>query len=75
MLDPQLWELLPDGNPRAVFPRSLSAMSTGDQGVLLIEYAETPEQVQTGPFKTIQIYMNRQLAAHFHAHIDATLTE
>ena len=75
MLDPKLWDLLPDGNPRAVFPRSLAAMSTGDQGVLLIEYAETPDEVQTGPYKRIQIYMNKQLAAHFRAQIDATLTE
>ena len=74
MLDPKVWDLLPDGNPRAVFPRSLSAMSTGDQGVLLIEYAETPETVQTGPYRTIQIYMNKQLAEHFRAHIDATIT-
>lgn len=75
MLDTKLWDLLPSGDPRAVFPRSFSAMSMGDQGVLLIEYAETPEEVQTGPYKTIQIYVNKQLATHFHTFIDATLTE
>lgn len=75
MLDPKIWDLLPDGHPRAVFPRSLAAMSTGDQGVLLVEYAETPEQVQTGPFKTIQIYLNRQLAEHLRFYIDATITD
>lgn len=73
MLDSQLWDLLPDGMPRAVFPRSLQAMSAGGQGVLLVEYAETPEAVQTGPYKTIQIYMNPALAEHFRAAIDATL--
>jgi hypothetical protein len=75
MLDPKLWDLLPDGTPRAVFPRSLSTASMGDSGVLLIEYAETPDALEKGPYKTIQLYMNRQLADHFHAHIDATLTE
>ena len=75
MLDPKLWDLLPDGTPVAVFPRSLSTASMRDSGVLLIEYAETPDTLETGPYKTIQIYMNRQLADHFHTHIDATMTE
>jgi len=75
MLDPKLWDLLPDGMPRAVFPRSFAAMSGGDQGVLLIEYAETPEQVDTGPYKTIQLYVNKRLAPHFHTYVDATITE
>jgi hypothetical protein len=74
MLDPRLWDLLPDGTPRAVFPRSLSTASAGDNGVLLIEYAETPDTIETGPWKTIQIYINRPLAAHLHAQIDATIT-
>ncbi|HTU10048.1 MAG TPA: hypothetical protein VMG08_04035 [Allosphingosinicella sp.] len=73
MLDPKLWDLLPDGTPRAVFPRSLSTATSGDNGVLLIEYAERPDQIETGPYKTIQIYLNRQLADHFHTHIDATI--
>jgi hypothetical protein len=74
MLDPKLWDLLPDGTPRAVFPRSLATASTGETGILLIEYAETPEALQSGPYKTIQLYLNRQLADHFHNHIDATIT-
>jgi len=75
MLDPELWDLLPDGTPRAVFPRSLSTASAGDNGVLLIEYAETPDALATGPYRKIQIYLNKALAAHFHAQIDATITE
>ena len=43
--------------------------------MLLLEYAETPEQVRTGPYKTIQIYVNSALAAHFHALIDATVAD
>jgi hypothetical protein len=74
MLDPNLWDLLPTGAPRAVFPRRLATTSGGEDGVLLIEYAERPEQLETGPYKTIQIYLNRQLADHFHTHIDATIT-
>jgi hypothetical protein len=74
MLDPKLWDLLPDGTPRAVFPRSLSTASAGDSGVLLIEYAETPDALEAGPWKTIQIYLNKELAAHFHSFIDATIT-
>ena len=75
MLDPKLWDLLPDGTPKGVFPRSLSTASMGDSGVLLIEYAETPDALENGPYRKIQLYMNRQLAEHFHAHIDATMTE
>ncbi len=75
MLDPKLWDLLPDGNPRAVFPRSLATTSGGDQGVLLIEYVERPEQLETGPYKRIQLYLNSQLAQHLHKAIDATVTK
>ena len=75
MLDPKLWDLLPDGTPKAVFPRSLSNASMGEEGILLIEYAETPETLETGPYRKIQLYMNRQLAEHFHSHIDATITK
>jgi hypothetical protein len=74
MLDPALWDLLPDGTPRAVFPRSLATASAGDNGVLLIEYAETPDALESGPYKTIQLYLNKQLAQHFHSQIDATIT-
>ena len=74
MLDPDLWDLLPDGTPRAVFPRSLATTSGGDQGVLLIEYAERPEQLETGPYKRIQLYLNQALAEHLRAAIDATVT-
>ena len=70
MLDPNLWDLLPDGTPKAVFPRSLSVASGGAQGVLLVQYAETPEALATGPYKTIQIYLNKELAGHFHSLID-----
>ena len=75
MLDPILWDLLPDGTPRAVFPRSLSTTTDGEQGVLLIEYAETPEALAAGPYKTIQLYLNKALADHLHAAIDATVPE
>ena len=75
MLDPTLWDLLPDGNPRAVFPRSLATTSGGDQGVLLIEYAERPEHLESGPYKRIQLYLNKALADHLRAAIDATVTE
>ena len=74
MLDPKLWDLLPDGTPRAVFPRSLATTSGGDQGVLLIEYVERPEQLETAPYKTIQLYLNTQLAQHLRAAIDAAVT-
>ena len=75
MLDPDLWTLFPDGMPTAIFPRRFATAPMGGEGVLLIEYAERPEEVQTGPYKTIQIYLNRQLAGHFHTFIDATVTE
>ncbi len=75
MLDPKLWDLLPDGTPRAVFPRSLATTSGGDQGVLLIEYVERPEHLETGPYNTIQLYLNTQLAQHLRAAIDATVTK
>ncbi len=74
MLDPKLWDLLPDGTPRAVFPRSLATTSGGDQGVLLIEYVERPEELETGPYRKIQLYLNAQLAQHLRAAIDATVT-
>ena len=74
MLDPKLWDLLPDGTPNAVFPRSLATASMGESGVLLIEYAETPDALENGPYKKIQLYMNKQLAEHFHTQIDATMT-
>ena len=48
--------------------------SGGDQGVLLIEYVERPEQLETGPYKTIQLYLNTQLAQHLRAAIDAAVT-
>lgn len=73
MLDPQLWTLGETGLPIAVFPRSFAAMSAGEAGVLLIEYAETAATVGTGPYKTIQLYVNPQLAEHFHKYIDATI--
>jgi len=74
-LDPNLWDVLPNGAPAAVFPRRFAAMSMGEQGVLLIEYAESVETIQTGPYKKIQIYVNKQLAEHLHAYIDSTLTK
>ena len=72
MLDPALWTLGEAGLPIAVFPRSFAAMSGGDSGVLLIEYAETIDALETGPYKTIQLYVNKRLAEHFHNFIDAT---
>ena len=76
MLDPALWDLLPNGTPNAIFPhRFASAAMGGGEGVLLLEYAELPEQVATGPYKTIQIYVNSALAEYFHTLIDATIAE
>jgi len=75
MLDPTLWNTFPDGMPTAIFPRRFASAPMGGEGVLLLEYAETPEEVQTGPFKTVQIYLNTALAAHFHTIIDATVAE
>ena len=75
MLDQTLWDLTGDGTPKAVFPRSLATASAGETGVLLIQYAETPEALEKGPWKTIQIYLNKPLAAHFHTQIDATITK
>lgn len=75
MLDPKLWDIRPDGHPNAVFPRSLQAASMGDEGVLLIEYAESPDDIETGPFKKIQLYINKPLAEHFHKLIDAAITK
>jgi len=75
MLDPILWDLFPDGMPKAIFPHRFASAPMDGEGVLLLEYAETPEQVKTGPYKTIQIYVNRALAAHFHTLIDATVAD
>lgn len=76
MLDPALWDLLPNGMPNAIFPhRIASASMGGGEGVLLLEYADSPEQVQTGPYKTIQIYLNPALAAHLHTIVDATVAD
>lgn len=76
MLDPALWDLLPNGSPNAVFPhRIASAPMGGGEGVLLLEYADTPAQVPTGPYKTIQIYLNPALAEHLHRIIDASVAE
>lgn len=75
MLDPKTWDIRPDGHPNAVFPHSLQAASMGEEGVLLIEYAETPDQVPTGPYKKIQLYLNKPLAEHFHRLIDAAITK
>jgi hypothetical protein len=75
VLDPAIWELRPDGNPMAVFPHRIEAASMGEEGVLLIEYAETPDEVRTGPYKKIQIYVNTPLAEHFHKLIDAAVTK
>lgn len=76
MLDPALWDLFPNGMPKAIFPhRFASAPMGGGEGVLLLEYADSPEQVPTGPWKTIQIYLNPALAGHLHAIIDATVAE
>jgi hypothetical protein len=75
MLDPALWDLLPNGMPKAIFPHRFASAPMGGEGVLLLEYAELPEQVSTGPYKTIQIYVNRALAAHFHTLIDSTVAD
>ena len=76
MLDPALWDLFPNGSPKAIFPhRFASAPMGGGEGVLLLEYAEAPEQVRTGPYRTIQIYLNPALAEHFRTIIDATVAE
>jgi hypothetical protein len=75
MLDPALWDLFPDGMPRAVFPHRFASAPMGGEGVLLLEYAEHPDDVKTGPYKTIQIYVNGALAQHFHRLIDATVVE
>jgi hypothetical protein len=75
MLDPALWDLFPDGLPRAIFPRRFANAPMGGEGVLLIEYAERPEEVQTGPYKTVQIYVNRALAEHFHTFLEATVAD
>ncbi|WP_395611446.1 hypothetical protein [Allosphingosinicella sp.] len=75
MLDPALWNTFPDGMPTAIFPRRFASAPMGGEGVLLVEYAEHPEEVQTGPWKTIQIYLNPALAQHFHTLIDATIAE
>jgi hypothetical protein len=75
MLDPASWDLLPNGMPKAIFPHRFASAQMGGEGVLLVEYAELPEQVRTGPYKTIQIYLNRALAAHLHTIIDSTVAD
>lgn len=76
MLDPALWDLLPNGMPNAIFPRRFaSATMGGGEGVLLLEYAESPEAVPTGRYKTIQIYLNPALAGHLHTIIDSTVAD
>lgn len=75
MLDPTLWDLFPNGMPKAIFPRRFASAPMGGEGILLIEYAETPDAVQTGPYKTIQIYVNAPMAEHFHTLVDAVVAE
>ena len=76
MLDPTLWDTFPNGMPKAVFPhRFASAPMGGGEGVLLVEYAESPEQVPTGPYQTIQIYLNPALAEHLRRISDAAVVE
>jgi hypothetical protein len=72
-MDGRLWDLDDNGSPRAVYPHGVSSASGGSAGVLLIEYAETPETLTTGPYKTFQLFVNDQVAELLHRQIDAAL--
>ena len=72
-MDRELWDMDDKGVLRGVFPHGISSAPGGRAGVLLIEYAETPEALSTGPYKTFQLYVNDQVAALLHRHIDAAM--
>ncbi|MEA3013494.1 MAG: hypothetical protein QOD42_2039 [Sphingomonadales bacterium] len=72
-MDRKFWDLDEDGSPRGVYPRGVSSASGGQAGVLLIQYAETPEALTTGPYKTIQLFVNDEVAELLHRQIDAAL--
>lgn len=72
-MDHGLWDLDENGSPRGVYPHGVSSASGGPAGVLLIEYAETPETLVTGPYKTFQLFVNDQVAELLHRQIDAAL--
>lgn len=72
-MDRKLWDLDDNGSPRGVYPHGVSSAPGGTAGVLLIEYAETPEALGTGPYKTFQLFVNDEVAQLLHRHIDAAL--
>jgi hypothetical protein len=73
LMNRELWDLDDGGSPRGVYPRGVSSASGGNAGVLLIQYAETPEALTAGPYKTIQLFVNDEVAALLHRQIDAAL--
>ena len=72
-MDSRIWDLDESGSPRAVYPHGITSASGGPAGVLLIQYAETPEALMTGPYKTFQLFLNDQVAALLHRAIDAAV--
>jgi hypothetical protein len=72
-MDGGIWDLDDNGSPRGVFPRGVSSAAGGPAGVLLIQYAETPEALTAGPYKTFQLFVNDEVAALLHRSIDAAL--
>lgn len=76
MLDPALWDLFPDGMPKATSSPAISpARRWAGRACCCSNNAGHPEQVQTGPYKTIQICLNAALAGHFHTLIDSTVAD
>lgn len=72
-MDGSIWDLDDNGSPRGVYPYGVSAAPGGPAGVLLIQYAETPEALTTGPYKTFQLFVNDEVATLLHRSIDAAL--
>ena len=72
-MDRAIWDLDDNGAPRGVYPRGVSSAAGGPAGVLLIQYAETPEALTTGPYKTFQLFVNDEVAKLLHRSIDAAL--
>jgi hypothetical protein len=72
-MDRSSWDQDDNGVLRGVYPHGVSSAPGGGAGVLLIEYAETPETLGTGPYKTFQLYVNDEVAQLLHRHIDAAL--
>lgn len=72
-MDRTIWDLDDEGSPRCVYPHGISSAPGGPAGVLLIQYAETPAALATGPYKTFQLFVNDEVGELLRRSIDAAL--